>query len=71
MTQPAVITPHTADSTREIVNEAVKIADEFQRDSIAWQPVFEQACRLLGTRHVIAVEQEQVNVVLPGMRVGG
>lgn len=47
---------HTPEQTREIVREALTIADELGTESQAWDGVFREACRLLGQHFTLAYE---------------
>jgi hypothetical protein len=51
---------HTPEQVREIVAEAVKIAEATESELVPAVYVFEQACTLLGARFSMAVNQQPV-----------
>lgn len=60
---------HTPERVREIIREAVAIADEMELLDHRWQPVFIQACQLLGQKAVTFVaEQPMPAMALPDFR---
>lgn len=51
---------HTAESVRTVIEEAILIADDFDRDSGIWAVVFGKACDLLGARASTFVQPQHV-----------
>lgn len=51
---------HTPEQAREIVRQAMSIADDCDADSRAWDAVFREACRLLGQRHTVVTTDQPV-----------
>lgn len=51
---------HTPEQAREIVAEALKIADETDHPVIPPRAVFEEACKLLGQRWTFAAQPQAI-----------
>lgn len=59
---------HTPETVREIIAEAMKIADERLPEGGSWQTVFGKACDLLGQRFTLAAQPEPVPIDLGNLR---
>lgn len=53
---------HTPEQAREIIREALIIADDFDRDSAEWPNLFREACQLLGARFSLVAQQPTVQL---------
>ena len=62
---------HTPEQVREIIREAIKIADGLDLQGHKWQPVFIQACQLLGQKAVVFAEATPAPLLLDGLRGQG
>lgn len=58
---------HTPEGVRAIIKEAVEIADEMELLDHRWQPVFIQACQLLGQKAVTFVAEPDVSPAVQAM----
>lgn len=64
---------HEPQQVREIIREALAIADEQDVDVLERQMIFGQACKLLGQRYTFAFAPQQVQMpamAIPGLRPG-
>lgn len=60
---------HTPEQVREIIREAVAIAEEENYPPDQWGTVFEQACTLLGQRSTAAIAQQAPTFPIPRMDI--
>lgn len=59
---------HTPESARGVIAAAIEIADDYDRDSVAWKPVFEAACALIGARASTFVQPQTVDMPVFGLK---
>lgn len=45
-----------------MIASAIEIADDYDRDGVAWKPVFEAACALIGARASTFVQPQTVDL---------
>ena len=58
---------HSPEQVREIIRKAVEIADELDLQGHNWQPVFIQACQLLGQKAVTFVAEAPTPLMIDGL----
>lgn len=60
---------HTAEQVREILREAVEIADEFELQAHKWTPIFIQAVQMLGARASVPLIEQPPPLLPPHMAI--
>lgn len=64
--QAVHVAVHTPEQVKAIVAEAMAIADDFDRDSLAWVHAFNGAVSLLGQRATAFVQPQALPLDLTG-----
>lgn len=59
---------HTPEQVQDIIRQAVEIANGFDLQGHRWQPVFIQACQLLGARASTALVEQPAPLDLTTLR---
>lgn len=60
---------HTPEQTRIILREAIEIVREIDPSEADFPAVFEQACKLLGARFSLAINDQPMPVALPDFAI--
>lgn len=62
---------HSPEQTREILREALSIAEDLSCNETEWAAIFTQSCQLLGQRYTLALTPEPAPIALPHLAIPG